>query len=618
MELTNNDRWHASFYPQRLGRYEYAVQAWRDAWATYCDELQKKFAAGLDVSVEVEEGRSLIASALMQAKGRAPEAEQILSTTLQKIGAPQTAKPVEKRPRVRNDDKPLPSAAPEQIAVLLSIAVARAMHTVDSRRFLSRSATTYPLTVERQAARFASWYELFPRSQSPQPGKHGTFQDIALRLSSIRDMGFDVLYFPPIHPIGRSNRKGKNNAVTAAQDEPGSPYAIGSSEGGHDAIHPELGTLDDFRQLLAQAREHELEIALDFAIQCSPDHPWLAQHPAWFAWRADGSLHYAENPPKRYEDIVNVVFYGPPGKRQTLLWTALRDIVLFWASNGVRLFRVDNPHTKPLPFWEWMIADVQSRYPDTLFLSEAFTRPKMMYRLAKIGFSQSYTYFTWRNTKQELTEYLTELNAPPACDIFRPHFFVNTPDINPYFLQTSGRPGFLIRAALATTLSGLWGMYNGFELCEARPLPGKEEYLDSEKYEIRAWNWNSPGNIIAEISQFNRIRRSNPALQTHLGLQFHHADNDQVIFFSKATAQRDNVVLIAISLDPHAAQTATLELPLREFGLPDDGVLDAEDLFNGYRFTWHGKYQPVHLTQQRPFALWRVSAPEGTERRNAL
>jgi starch synthase (maltosyl-transferring) len=468
----------------------------------------------------------------------------------------------------------------------------------------------YPVTVERQAARFANWYELFPRSHSPEPGRHAVFDDVARRMPAIRDMGFDVLYFPPVHPIGLRNRKGKNNALSANPDEPGSPYAIGSEDGGHDAVHPDLGTLDDFRRLVAIAREHNLEIALDFAIQCSPDHPWLAQHPGWFAWRADGSLRYAENPPKRYEDIVNVDFYGPPNTRQTSLWVALRDVVLFWVVQGVRMFRVDNPHTKPLPFWEWLIADIQRQHPDVLFLSEAFTRPKMMYRLAKIGFSQSYTYFTWRETKQELTDYLLELNQPPVADIFRPHFFVNTPDINPRFLQASGRPGFLIRAALATTLSGLWGMYNGFELCEGRALPGKEEYLDSEKYEIRTWDWNRPGNIIAEISQLNRIRRSNPALQTHLGLHFHHCDNGQVIFFSKATAQRDNVVLVAISLDPDATQAAMLELPLWEFGLPDDGALDAQDLFNGHRFTWHGKYQTVTLSPQQPFAVWRIAKPE--------
>ena len=614
MALLENDRWQASFFPERLGRHEYAIQAWRDAWATYCDDLQKKVAAKLDVALEAEEGRIMIKSALDSVTNRTPAIQKALSTALQRTGMPLPIRSSPKRalatPAGALEQPPIPAPTQDQINALLSEPTAQVMQEIDTRRFLVRSNLAYPVTVERQAARFANWYELFPRSHSPEPGRHAVFDDVARRMPAIRDMGFDVLYFPPVHPIGLRNRKGKNNALSANPDEPGSPYAIGSEDGGHDAVHPDLGTLDDFRRLVAIAREHNLEIALDFAIQCSPDHPWLAQHPGWFAWRADGSLRYAENPPKRYEDIVNVDFYGPPNTRQTSLWIALRDVVLFWVAQGVRMFRVDNPHTKPLPFWEWLIADIQRQHPDVLFLSEAFTRPKMMYRLAKIGFSQSYTYFTWRETKQELTDYLIELNQSPIADIFRPHFFVNTPDINPRFLQASGRPGFLIRAALATTLSGLWGMYNGFELCEGRALPGKEEYLDSEKYEIRTWDWNRPGNIIAEISQLNRIRRSNPALQTHLGLHFHHCDNGQVIFFSKATAQRDNVVLVAISLDPDATQAATLELPLWEFGLPDDGALDAQDLFNGHRFTWHGKYQTVTLSPQQPFAVWRVAKPE--------
>ena len=323
-------------------------------------------------------------------------------------------------------------------------------------------------------------------------------------------MGFDVLYFPPIHPIGHTNRKGRNNALRAEPGDVGSPYAIGSEEGGHDAIHPATRHAGGFPRLVAAAKANGLEIALDFAIQCSPDHPWLKQHPDWFRWRPDGSLRYAENPPKKYEDIVNPDFYAPaalPG-----LWHALRDVVQFWIDQGVRIFRVDNPHTKPLPFWHWMIADIRDRHPDVLFLAEAFTRPKVMYRLAKVGFTQSYTYFTWRNTKQEITEYLTELTAPPVSDFFRPNFFVNTPDINPIFLQTSGRAGFLIRAALATMLSGLWGMYSGFEICEAAPLPGREEYLDSEKYEIRVRDFNAPGNIVAEITALNRIRRAHPGV----------------------------------------------------------------------------------------------------------
>jgi len=485
------------------------------------------------------------------------------------------------------------------------------MRQADDRPFETRHAP-YRVYAERPAAAFGSWYELFPRSQSGDQGRHGTFEDVAARLPAIRDMGFDVLYFPPIHPIGRSHRKGRNNALHAAAGDPGSPYAIGGTEGGHDAVHPQLGTLEDFRRLVDAAHAHGLEIALDFAVQCSPDHPWLARHPEWFAWRADGSLRHAENPPKKYEDIVNVDFYGERGGavRQAALWRTLRDVVLFWIGQGVRIFRVDNPHTKPLPFWEWLIADVRGRHPETLFLSEAFTRPKMMYRLAKLGFSQSYTYFTWRETKQEISDYLAELTQPPVADFFRPHFFVNTPDINPRYLQASGRPGFLVRAALAATTSGLWGMYSGFELCEADALPGREEYLDSEKYEIRARDWNRPGNIVAEIARLNLIRRTNPALHSHRGLRLHAAHSDSVLFFSKATRQRDNVILVAICLDPRQGHAATVELPLWEFGLPDHATLHARDLLHDVPVAWHGKYQRLEFGPERPYGIWRAALRE--------
>jgi starch synthase (maltosyl-transferring) len=461
-----------------------------------------------------------------------------------------------------------------------------------------------PVQVDRQAASFAAWYELFPRSQTDDPGRSGTFADVAERLPAIRRMGFDVVYFPPIHPIGLKNRKGRNNSLTAGPDDPGSPYAIGAAEGGHDAVHPELGGLEDFRALVAAAHAEGLEVALDFAVQCSPDHPWLAEHPGWFAWRPDGSLKYAENPPKKYEDIVNVDFYAAdavPG-----LWRALRDVIAFWIAQGVAIFRVDNPHTKPLPFWEWLIADIQAIHPEVIFLAEAFTRPKLMYRLAKLGFTQSYTYFTWRNGKAELTEYLTELTTTEAREFFRPHFFVNTPDINPYFLQTSGRAGFLIRAALAATLSGLWGIYSGFELCEFEPLPGREEYKDSEKYEVRVRDWSRPGNIIAEIATLNRIRNAEPALQSHLGLTFYNAFNGRIIYFGKSVPGQPDKILVAISLDPHGVQEADFEVPLWEWGLPDHGRAEVADLVNGYRFVWNGKMQHVRLTQESPFAIWRA------------
>jgi starch synthase (maltosyl-transferring) len=490
----------------------------------------------------------------------------------------------------------------DQNVILLTGAETRRRVAEVGDRALANRSEPIAVEVERPQAEFASWYELFPRSL-------GTFDDVAKALPRIRDMGFDVLYFPPIHPIGTTNRKGRNNALTAGPDDPGSPYAIGGVEGGHDAIHPALGTPEDFRRLVAAAAEHGLEIALDFAIQCSLDHPWLKQHPQWFRHRADGSIRHAENPPKKYEDIVNVDFHAEGAVPD--LWLALRDIVEHWVGEGVRIFRVDNPHTKPLPFWEWMIADIRGRHPDTMFLAEAFTRPTMMYQLGKIGFSQSYTYFTWRNTKAELTDYLIELTTTDVADYYRPHFFVNTPDINPFFLQSSGRAGFLIRAALAATLSGLWGVYSGFEICESAALPGREEYLDSEKYEIRRRDFAAPGNIVAEISTLNRLRQSHPALQSHLGVKFYNAFNDQVMVYGKTTAGREDMILVAVSLDPHGVQEAAFEVPLWEWKLPDDGAVEVEDLMRGQRFVWQGKIQHLRLDPaDLPFAIWRI-APLG-------
>jgi starch synthase (maltosyl-transferring) len=583
MRPVGNDRWAAEMPLERLGRYVFTVETWKDVFATFHNELTKKHEAGLKVTLELEEGRRLVEATLGAAEG-GPHVADRLRALLEAL-APE-------------DDA-------SRLAVLLDPRTAETMAEADPRRFRYRLDPPIPVDAERSGAGFAAWYELFPRSMSYDPHRHGTFDDVIRELPRVRQMGFDVLYFPPIHPIGRSNRKGRNNSLKAGPDDPGSPYAIGSEDGGHDAVHPELGTLDDFRRLVAAAADHGLEIALDFAIQCSPDHPWLREHPEWFDWRPDGSIRYAENPPKKYEDIVNVEFYADGAIPS--LWIALRDVVLFWVREGVRLFRVDNPHTKTFPFWEWLIADVRGQHPDAVFLAEAFTRPKVMYRLAKIGFSQSYTYFTWRNTKQELTAYLEELNQPPPRDFFRPHFFVNTPDINPAFLQDAPRSAYLIRAALASTLSGLWGVYNGFEICEGRPVPGKEEYLDSEKYEIRAWDWSRPGNIIAEITRLNRIRRDNPALHSHLGVSFLPAWNDRVLWYRKATAERDNVLLIAVSLDPHEAQEVTLELPLWEFGMPDHGRLELTDLMSDRPFSLAGKHQRIRLDpDDLPFAIWRV------------
>jgi starch synthase (maltosyl-transferring) len=579
-----NDRWEASFFPERIGRHHVTIEAWWDHWGTFRRDLTAKHDAGQDVALEIDEGRAMLRAA-------AARTSENVSAFLLRVA-----------------DRLQSAGRHDQVALLLSAEAADAMASADSRPFASRYEPAVPIDVDRPQAQFASWYEMFPRSATSDPARHGTFADVIGHLPAIRNMGFDVLYFPPIHPIGTTNRKGRNNALRAEPDDVGSPYAIGGPDGGHDAIHPQLGTFADFRALIAAAKDNALEIALDFAIQCSLDHPWLREHPDWFRWRPDGSIRYAENPPKKYEDIVNPDFYAESA--MPALWIALRDVVQFWVDQGVRIFRVDNPHTKPLPFWQWMIADIRGRHPDVLFLAEAFTRPKVMYRLAMIGFTQSYTYFTWRNTKQEIIDYLVELNAPPVRDFFRPNFFVNTPDINPVFLQTAGRPGFLIRAALACTLSGLWGMYSGFELCEAAPLPGREEYLDSEKYQIRVRDSSAPGNIVGEIAALNRIRRAHPALQSHLGVTFYPAFNDQVLLYGKRRPGGHDMVLVAVSLDPHSPQEAAIEIPLWEWGLPDNAALAATDLMRGHRFVWNGKNQRVRLDPaDLPFAIWQVAPP---------
>ena len=580
MRLLGNDRWQANFPLVTRGMHEYRIAAWRDQYASYRHELGAKANAGVPITLELTEGRQLLQQAIAR---RAPGNVEI-ETLLEHLDA----------------------AADEtaRCAILLSEALDSLMQAADDRPHQAFSPLIQ-VEAERTAAGYASWYEVFPRSMSDDPLRHGSFRDVERHLPRIRAMGFDVLYFPPIHPIGRINRKGPNNTLTPGPEDVGSPYAVGSTEGGHDAIHPDLGTLEEFLHLREQAEAHGLEIAIDFAIQCAPDHPWLREHRDWFAWRPDGTVRYAENPPKKYQDIVNVDFYGDgavPG-----LWIGLANVVMYWAEQGIRLFRVDNPHTKPLPFWQWMIAEVRARYPDSVFLAEAFTRPKVMHRLAKVGFGQSYTYFTWRNSKAELTEYLTQLSQEAPRDFFRPHFFVNTPDINPVFLQTSGRAGFLIRAALAATMSGLWGVYCGFELCEGAALPGREEYLDSEKYQMRTWDWQRPGNITAEITTLNRIRAENPALHSHLDIAFLPATNDTVLFYEKSTDRRANCVFCLVSLDPHNVQQSTIELPLHKWGLPDQASLSLEDLLGGDRFTLSGRYHTVTLTPEQPYFIWRVA-----------
>ncbi|WP_126173538.1 alpha-1,4-glucan--maltose-1-phosphate maltosyltransferase [Altericroceibacterium xinjiangense] len=580
-----NDRWRAEFPVERMGRHEFVVEGWLDRFGGFQRDFAKKWDAKVAQDVDHAEGRALVQEAAGRAQGQLRGALEDYLNQLTKAEGEDCAR------------------------LLLDESLARLMADADDRRHALVSPRQL-VDAERVEARFSSWYELFPRSITEDKARHGTFADVMGILPHVRDMGFDTLYFPPIHPIGKINRKGPNNTLTPGPDDPGSPYAIGSKDGGHDAIHPELGTFEDFGRLVEAAAEHGLEIALDFAIQAAPDHPWLNEHPGWFAWRPDGSMKYAENPPKKYQDIVNVDFYGPdavPG-----LWEALRDVVLLWVDHGVKTFRVDNPHTKPLPFWEWMIAEVRARHPEVIFLSEAFTRPTMMYRLAKIGFSQSYTYFTWRDRKDELMEYITELTTTAPKEFYRPNFFVNTPDINPLYLQTSGRPGFRIRAVLAATLSGLWGVYSGFELCEFEPLgPGKEEYLDSEKFEIRPRPLRTPGDIVDDVTLLNRLRRAHPALQTHLNTRFYPAYDDNILWYGKPSPDGKEMIMVMVNLDPHNAHECDFEIPLWEFGVEDNGTVAVEDLAHGHRFEWSGKAQHIRLAPDEPYRIWRLSVPGG-------
>jgi starch synthase (maltosyl-transferring) len=560
MRLHANDRWSGTFVPALPGRYVYQIEAWTDEFATWQRDFGRKQKASAATKVDALEGALLIAAA---------------------------------RTTNENDRDTLQNvrAAFEQLqdsAVLLTEEVTQAMTRCAPGVDVARSIE-FPLIADRPRARASAWYELFPRSQSKMPGLHGTFRDVVEQLPRIAELGFDVLYFPPIHPIGRTNRKGRNNSVEAQAGDPGSPYAIGSEAGGHDAIHPELGTLDDFDSLVSACHEHGLEIALDFAVQCSPDHPWLRDHPEWFKRRADGSISYAENPPKKYEDIVNPDLRGPHAPE---IWRALHDVIRFWIDHGVRIFRVDNPHTKPLPFWEWLIREIQTRDPEVLFLSEAFTRPKIMKALAKLGFTQSYTYFTWRTGKTEIEEYLKELAGYPEREYFRPNFFVNTPDILPVHLQTGERWIFQSRVALAAALSGNYGVYSGFELLESEPLPGREEYLDAEKYEIKTRDWEKKGNLGPYIARLNRLRRENPALLQTANLRFLLADHAQVIAFLKESVSRDNAVATAIALDGPAPREFWLHFGDNEIGSPGDRrpVREIENLFTGERHViqWGG------------------------------
>jgi starch synthase (maltosyl-transferring) len=578
LRLHENDRWTATFTPPQPGRYVYAIEAWTDLFGTWRKEYLAKRQAGQDVRLELEEGRELLARLKPRAEARAAANDDVVAAAVRST-----------------DPAPFLSEELAQIA----------------RRGLRADLTrgpSCPLVADRPRARAGAWYEMMPRSQSPMAGRHGTFDDCIARVPEIAGLGFDVLYLTPIHPIGRTNRKGRNNSLSAAPDDPGSPYAIGSEEGGHDAVHPDLGTLADFRRLVQACADHGMEIALDFAIQCSPDHPWLRQHPEWFTRRPDGSIKYAENPPKKYEDIVNPDFYGSD---QEALWCALRDVVLFWLAQGVRIFRVDNPHTKPFPFWEWLIRQVQEADPNVVFLSEAFTRPKVMKALAKLGFSQSYTYFTWRTAKDELQAYLSEITGYPEREYFRPNFFVNTPDILPFHLQSGAPWMFKARLALAATLSSNYGIYNGFELIEHEPIPGKEEYLNSEKYELKTRDWDKPGNIKAYVGRLNRIRRDNAALLQTANVQFAQIDDSEVIGYVKESAEGENAVAVAVALSDSGPREFWFHFGNIEIGPRETRrqIKSIENLVTGERHTleWGGVRLRIDQ-QQDPALLFRCLA----------
>ncbi|MEW6221260.1 MAG: alpha-1,4-glucan--maltose-1-phosphate maltosyltransferase [Thermodesulfobacteriota bacterium] len=582
-----NDAWQGIFPITTLEPYHYAVAAWIDRFASWCQVLVKKHQAGQEVASELLEGAALVQAAA--ARGADQDALWLASVAA-RLAAPT---PVD-----------------ERVCLALAPELAALMGRYPDR---SRETTTPTLlvSVERPRARTGAWYEMFPRSATTDPARSGSFRDAATRLPAIAALGFDVLYLPPIHPIGKSHRKGRNNSPQAAAGDPGSPWAIGTAEGGHDAVHPELGTIEDFTAFRRQAEAHGLEIALDLAFQCSPDHPYVAEHPEWFRHRPDGTIRYAENPPKQYQDIFPLDFEGPAWEA---LWQELLRVTLFWVGHGVRIFRVDNPHTKPLRFWAWLIHEVRTRHPDVVFLAEAFTRPKLMYALAKVGFSQSYTYFTWRNTKTEIIAYLRELTSSPVREFFRPNLFANTPDILPEYLQYSGRPGFVVRLVLAATLGASYGIYSGFELCEGQGLPGTEDYLDSEKYQLRPRDWQRPDGIQEFVARINAIRRGNPALATNDSLTFHAVDNEHLIAYSKHTPDLENIILVVANLDPHHAHDGWLELPIAALGIGPAEVFQAHDLIGEGRYLWQGAKSYVRLDPAAsPAQIFRLRRRVRTE-----
>lgn len=569
MKNLGNDLWEASFIPEKLGIFLYTIEAWYDPIASWKEFIMKKSIAKMDIEGDSLEGVELLRE--LKKKIRAKETSANVQELIDSLLSSLTDH--NKIIEILNSDKFIEISSNNLL-----------------KRMVSKYEKTLELFVDRERALFSSWYELFPRSCASEHGKHGTLKDCIDRLSYIKELGFDVIYLTPIHPIGKTNRKGPNNSLIADENSLGSPWAIGSSEGGHKAIHPNLGTIEDFKLLVNEAKKLDMEIALDFAIQCSPDHPYVKDHPEWFYSLPDGTIRFAENPPKKYEDIYPLNF------SEQSLWKEIKSVFEFWIDKGVKIFRVDNPHTKPLSFWAWILPELKSKNPDIIFLAEAFTRPNVMKYLAKIGFTQSYTYFTWRNSKEELRDYLLEISQGQMSDYFRPNFFTNTPDILHEYLQTGGRPAFISRLVLAATLSSNYGIYSGYELCEntAREA-GSEEYLDSEKYQIKQRNWDQEGNIKNEIKRMNEIRKNNPALHDFKNLIFCHSHNPNILAYLKRNSDNSNLILTIVNLDPHNPQEDSVSVPLHEIGMSYDSAFRVEDLFTGDFYTWSGANNYVRL-----------------------
>jgi starch synthase (maltosyl-transferring) len=568
LEPLENDRWRGVFTLPEPGDYIYVVHAWTDEWESWLRPLLKKIEAKQEVASELLEGADIVRRAAKNS-------------------------PHEHRKQLHQFSEKLAKASPEVALDLFEQKQFLAWVKSSQARVHETESEKYRVQVDRVTARFAAWYEMFPRSQGTVPGQSGTFDDCIRRLPDIQRMGFDVIYLPPIHPIGRAFRKGKNNSLVAGVGDPGSPWAIGNEHGGHVATEPSLGTLDDFKRFVAAAHAHGIEIALDFAIQCSPDHPYVIHHKKWFKQRPDGTIKYAENPPKKYQDIYPIDFDSSEWKK---LWEEWRKVLLFWIKQGVRTFRVDNPHTKPVHFWEWLIRAIRKDHPDVLFLAEAFTRPKMMKVLAKVGFALSYTYFTWRNHKHDLTEYLTELTHSEMAEYYCGNLFANTPDILHEYLQKGGRPAFEVRLLLAATLSSVYGIYSGFEFSENLPAhPGSEEYLDSEKYEIKVRDWDRVGNLKEMIGRINATRKAHPALQLYRNLRFHGTSNDQLLCYSKSTPDHGDVILVVVNLDPMNVQDGNVFLNLHELGLHGEEAFQVHDVLSGQAWTWRGSQNWVRL-----------------------